>query len=91
LTMVYDVGFEKARIGKLTKTDPMSESQLLSTNERIVDLLPVARNHFYRTKQQGSWSIEKVLQVVALDQRYDKLHRVQDGCIAISWFVKNNT
>jgi len=29
--------------------------------KRLVDLLPVAKGHYYHPSQQGSWSIKKVL------------------------------
>jgi CRISPR/Cas system-associated exonuclease Cas4 (RecB family) len=85
---VYNEGFEKARIGELAKRFPKFKGQLLAINERIVDLLPTARNHYYHPKQQGSWSIKKVLPSVAPDLRYDKLDGVQDGGMAMEAFVE---
>ena len=85
---VYNEGFEKARIGELAKRFPMFENQLLPINERIVDLLPTARSHFYHPKQQGSWSIKKVLPSIAPDLRYDKLDGVQDGGMAMEAFLE---
>lgn len=85
---VYNEGFEKARIGELAKRFPKFKRQLLAINERIVDLLPTARNHFYHPKQQGSWSIKKVLPSVAPDLRYDKLDGVQDGGMAMEAFLE---
>ena len=66
----------------------MFENQLLPINERIVDLLPTARSHFYHPKQQGSWSIKKVLPSIAPDLRYDKLDGVQDGGMAMEAFLE---
>ena len=41
--------------------------------ERIVDLLPLAREHYYHPDMQGSWSIKFVLPTVAPDLAYDDL------------------
>jgi hypothetical protein len=60
----------------------------LAINERVVDLLPIARKHYYHPKQQGSWSIKKVLPTVAPDLRYDKLEGVQDGGMAMGAFME---
>ena len=38
-----------------------------------VDLLTVAEQRYYHPRQEGSWSIKKVLRAIAPDQRYDKL------------------
>ena len=85
---VYNEGFEKARIGELAKRFPVFKQQLLAINERVVDLLPIARNHYYHPKQHGSWSIKKVLPTVAPDLRYDKLEGVQDGGMAMGAFME---
>ncbi len=85
---VYNEGFEKARIGELAKRFPMFERQLSVINERVVDLLPIARNHYYHPRQQGSWSIKKLLTTVAPDLRYDNLDGVQDGGMAMDAFLE---
>lgn len=52
---------------------------LLRIRSRLVDLLPITREHYYDPAQQGSWSIKKVLPVVAPDLHYGQLEGVQDG------------
>lgn len=40
---------------------------------RTVDLLPVARRHWYHRDQRGSWSIKAVPPAIAADLGYDGL------------------
>lgn len=75
----YNAGFETTRIGELAARYPALSNRLLAINERVVDLLPIARERYYHPSQQGSWSIKKVLPAVVPELRYDDLDGVQDG------------
>lgn len=57
-------------------------------NERVVDLLPVAREHYYHPSQQGRWSIKAVLPAVCPDLNYGDLDGVQDGSMAMEAFLE---
>jgi hypothetical protein len=83
---VYNAGFETARIREVAARFPDLENALLSINERIVDLLPVARRRYYHPGQEGSWSIKKVLPAIAPDLSYEALDGVQDGGLAMEAF-----
>lgn len=85
---VYNAGFETARIKELAVRFPRLKRSLLAINERVVDLLPVARERYYHPSQQGSWSIKKVLPAVAPDLSYDKLEGVQDGGLAMNAYLE---
>lgn len=85
---VYNAGFEKARISELAERYPRLAGSLLAINERVVDLLPVARARYYHPSQQGSWSIKKVLPAVVPELRYDDLEGVQDGGMAMDAFLE---
>lgn len=85
---VYNQAFEKARIEELASRFPRLKRPLMAIHERIVDLLPIARNRYYHPQQQGSWSIKKVLPAVAPDLRYDALDGVQDGDMAMAAFME---
>ena len=53
----------------------------------LVDLLPIAQNHYYHPSQQGSWSIKKLLPAVTnLD--YDALPGVKNGGMAMEAFLE---
>ena len=85
---VYNAAFEKTRISELAERFPDLADPLLAINERVVDLLPVARTRYYHPSQQGSWSIKKVLPAVVPELRYDDLEGVQDGGMAMDAFLE---
>jgi hypothetical protein len=85
---VYNAGFEMARIRELALRHPHLSEALLAINERVVDLLPIARERYYHPSQQGSWSIKKVLPAVVPELRYDALEGVQDGGMAMESFLE---
>jgi hypothetical protein len=85
---VYNAGFETARIRELAERYPHLSEPLLTINERVVDLLPIARERYYHPSQQGSWSIKKVLPAVVPELRYDALDGVQDGGMAMDAFLE---
>jgi hypothetical protein len=85
---VYNAGFEKGRIRDLAERYPLLSEPLLAINERVVDLLPIARERYYHPSQQGSWSIKKVLPAVVPSLRYDALDGVQDGGMAMDAFLE---
>jgi len=85
---VYNAGFETTRIKELALLYPALSKQLLAINTRIVDLLPIAREHYYHPSQQGSWSIKKVLPAVVPELSYETLEGVQDGGMAMSAFLE---
>lgn len=85
---VYNAGFETARIHELSERFPRLAKPLLALNERVVDLLPVARDHYYHPNQQGSWSIKAVLPALCPDLHYGDLVGVQDGGMAMDAFLE---
>ena len=85
---VYNAGFETARISELAAQLPLLSESLLAINDRVVDLLPIARERYYHPSQQGSWSIKKVLPAVVPELRYDTLDGVQDGGMAMDAFLE---
>ena len=85
---VYNAGFETARIRELAERFPRLATQLLALNERVVDLLPVARDHYYHPSQRGSWSIKAVLPALCPDLNYADLKGVQDGGMAMEVFLE---
>lgn len=85
---VYNAGFETARIRELSDRFPRLAKPLLALNERVVDLLPVARDHYYHPSQQGSWSIKAVLPALCPELRYGDLDGVQDGGMAMDAYLE---
>lgn len=85
---VYNAGFETTRIRELAERFPRLAKPLLALNERVVDLLPVAREHYYHPSQHGSWSIKAVLPALCPDLSYGDLDGVQDGGMAMDAFLE---
>ena len=85
---VYNAGFETARIRELSERFPRLAKPLLALNARVVDLLPIAREHYYHPSQQGTWSIKAVLPAICPELRYDTLDGVQDGGMAMVAFLE---
>lgn len=85
---VYNVQFEGGRIADLAERFPRLAPMLGGITERLVDLLPIARAHYYHPGQKGSWSIKYVLPAVAPDLSYDKLDGVKDGGMAMTAYLE---
>lgn len=84
---VYSAVFEKSRIRELAEAYGALREQLEAINERVVDLLPIARSHYYHPAMRGSWSIKAVLPTVAPELAYDDLD-VADGGMAMTAFAE---
>ncbi len=80
---VYNAGFEKRVMRELAERFPEYADGLTAIIERVVDLLPVARNHYYHPDQHGSWSLKAVLPAICPDLSYGDLDGVSDGGMAV--------
>ncbi len=85
---VYNAGFETSRIRELAERYPEFKDQLLAINNRVVDLLPIARNYYYHPSQNGSWSIKKVLPALVPGLSYENLEGVKDGGMAMDAYLE---
>ena len=84
----WNAGFERARISELAVRVEELSAPLLAINERIVDLLPIAKERYYHPSQQGSWSIKRVLPAIAPDLSYGDLDGVNHGTEAIGAYLE---
>ena len=85
---VYNATFERTRLRELSARHPKLAGPLLAINRRMVDLCPIARDHYYHPGQCGSWSIKKVLPAAVPDLSYGQLEGVQDGGAAMDGFLE---
>jgi hypothetical protein len=76
---VYHATYEKGRLEELAERHPEHAELLNKYIARLVDLLPLVKNYYYHPHMGGSFSIKKVLPVVAPDLTYDELDEVQEG------------
>lgn len=79
--VVYYEAFEKSRIKELAASFPERESELMGIHDRIVDLLPIVRDHVYDPEFHGSFSLKKVLPALVPDLTYEGL-AIQEGMAA---------
>jgi hypothetical protein len=79
---VYHKTYEEGRLKELAVRHPEYAELLQKYIARLFDLLPVVKSHFYHPDMQGSFSIKKVLPVIAPDLRYEDLDEIQEGTAA---------
>jgi hypothetical protein len=85
--VAYNAAFERTCIRGLAAALPDMANELSSLADRIVDLLPVTRNHWYHRNQRGSWSIKAVLPTISKGASYADLE-VSDGSAAQAAFLE---
>ena len=76
---VYFATYERGRLSELAARHPVQSDLVQTYAGRLVDLLPIVKEHFYHPSMRGSFSIKKVLPVVAPDLSYAELEGVQEG------------
>jgi hypothetical protein len=79
--VVYTL-FERDVLNRLGYAYPDLEPALADLRERLVDLHPITKAHYYHPNMLGSWSIKSVVPTIAPDLRYETLGEVQDGVAA---------
>lgn len=79
---VYNAGFERSVMSKLAERFHEQAPGLEAIIDRLVDLLPIARNRYYHPDQHGSWSIKAVLPCLVPGLSYGDLEGIADGGMA---------
>lgn len=82
----YNASFETSRIRELAARFSELAKSLHAIIERVVDLLPVARNRYYHPTQHGSWSIKAVLPALCPELSYTQLDGVKSSDMAVEAF-----
>ncbi len=77
--VVYNQAFEKGIMGALAARFPDLAIDLQKIIGRVIDLLPLANEHYYHPGMKGSWSIKVVLPAIAPELDYANLDEVADG------------
>lgn len=85
--LAYSADFERGRIRELAQRFPRLKTSLLAIAERIVDMLPVALQHYYHPDMQGSWSIKNVLPCLVPSLSYEALDGVRNGGEAVTAYI----
>ncbi len=77
--LVYYATYEKGRLLELVQRHPEYSDLLQGYVARLVDLHPLVKAHYYHPEMRGSFSIKKVLPVVAPELDYGALEEIQEG------------
>ncbi|RJQ69359.1 MAG: DUF2779 domain-containing protein [Desulfobacteraceae bacterium] len=77
----YNASFEAGRLREAAQYFPALSQALGAICDRLIDLLPLARNHYYHRDMRGSWSLKAVLPTIAPELAYNDLE-VGDGGMA---------
>lgn len=85
--LVYNAGFESSRMKESAEAFPEFAPALNAAIDRIVDLWPIARDHYYHPDMRGSWSIKVVAPSIAPDLSYEGLE-VAGGGMAMEAFAE---
>ncbi len=85
---VYNASFEGGRLDELAQRFVHLRDPLLDIRRRMVDLYPIARQHYYHPACEGSWSIKKLLPNIAPHLDYAALSGVQDGGLAMQAYLE---
>lgn len=84
--IAYNAAFERRVLRELAAAFPDLAPRLEAMAEATVDLLPVAREHWYHRDQRGSWSIKAVLPTIAAELDYGALEVKDGGDAQAAWF-----
>jgi len=76
--LVYST-YEKQTINRLIEQFPKYAKALRAIVDRLVDLLPPVRAHYYHQDQAGSWSLKNVLPTIVPELGYETLEGVRNG------------
>src|SRR5205814_5068784 len=79
--VAYSAAFERGCLMRLAEALPALAVPLHDIAERLVDLLPVLRNHVYHQDFGGSFGLKSVLPALVPELRYDGL-TIADGATA---------
>ncbi len=77
--MVYNAAFERGVLMQSAEAFPDLAPALRDMAERLFDLWPFTRDHYYHPAMMGSWSIKNVLPTIAPELDYANLDNVQSG------------
>jgi len=92
--VVYNQSFERGVLKDLAALQPDLAAGLEAISARVVDLLPIVREHFFhpgfvsqRSLDSGTYSIKNVLNVLVPGLSYDGLKGVSQGTDASNTFA----
>ena len=80
--------YEKTVITGLVELFPDLAEALNDVIDRLVDLHPIAKKHYYHPNMLGSWSIKAVLPAMVPKMSYAGLEGISEGTGAADGFLE---
>ena len=80
--------FEKTVITGLISLFPDLANPLEQIINRLVDLHPIVKEHYYHPQMLGSWSIKAVLPAIAPHMDYANLEGIKEGMAASDGYLE---
>jgi hypothetical protein len=80
--------FERGCIENLAAFCPDLRTELMALADRLVDLHPIVKDHYYHPDMHGSWSIKAVLPTIAPELDYSNLGDIQEGTAVQQAYVE---
>jgi predicted RecB family nuclease len=80
--------YEKGVITRLIEMFPDLGEPLEKIINRLIDLHPIVKQHYYHPKMLGSWSIKAVLPCIAPHMDYSKLEGIKEGTAASDGYLE---
>ena len=77
--VVYNANFERLRIEEMEALFPDLAPALAAVRARLVDQLPIVRDHVYHPAFRGSFSIKAVLPALVPEESYDGMEIAEAG------------
>ncbi|HQE40545.1 MAG TPA: DUF2779 domain-containing protein [Zoogloea sp.] len=71
--LVWNQAFEASRLRDMAGMFPEQADALYALVDRMIDLLPIFREHYYHPDMRGSWSIKRVLPTISPELDYGDL------------------
>jgi hypothetical protein len=86
--IAWNAPFERTCLLDLARQFADLGPALTAMSDRLVDLLPVARRHYYHRDMRGSWSLKAVLPTLAPELGYEHLSDVRSGLEAQTAYLE---
>ena len=80
--------YEKGVITRLIEMFPDLDEPLTKIINRLIDLHPIVKQHYYHPKMLGSWSIKAVLPCIAPHMDYSMLEGIKEGTAASEGYLE---
>jgi hypothetical protein len=80
--------YEKTVINGLIETFPDLEERLNKIINRLIDLYPIVKVHYYHPDMLGSWSIKALLPCMVPHMDYSMLEGIKEGTAASDGFLE---